>query len=94
MPQQPVVIVSLYITSINEELRSQGEGSSKPMTRKQEVRVRRACDESMRGDGIGVLVDRIWPRGHNKEMATSTSGARRSRLLLSYASGTPTTLVH
>jgi len=33
------------------------------------VKVRRAYDEPIRGDGIRVLVDRIWPRGLSKERA-------------------------
>ncbi len=33
------------------------------------VKVRRAYDESVRGDGTRVLVDRIWPRGLSKEKA-------------------------
>jgi len=36
---------------------------------KHEVRVRRAYDEPVRGDGTRVLVDRIWPRGLSKEKA-------------------------
>ena len=36
---------------------------------KHEVRVGRAYDERARGDGLRVLVDRIWPRGLSKEKA-------------------------
>ncbi len=39
------------------------------MTTKHKVRVRRAYDEPVRGDGVRVLVDRIWPRGLSKEKA-------------------------
>ena len=34
-----------------------------------EVKVGRAYDERVRGDGLRVLVDRIWPRGLSKERA-------------------------
>ena len=34
-----------------------------------DVKVRRAYDEAVRGDGKRVLVDRIWPRGLSKEKA-------------------------
>jgi len=34
-----------------------------------EVKVGRAYDERVRGDGIRILVDRIWPRGLSKEDA-------------------------
>ena len=34
-----------------------------------EVRVCRAYDARVRGDGLRVLVDRIWPRGLSKEKA-------------------------
>ena len=33
------------------------------------VQVGRAYDESKRGDGTRVLVDRLWPRGLSKEKA-------------------------
>ena len=36
---------------------------------KREVRVRRAYEEPDPGDGIRVLVDRIWPRGLTKARA-------------------------
>ena len=39
------------------------------MASKHEVRVRRAYDEPMPGDGARVLVDRLWPRGLSKERA-------------------------
>jgi uncharacterized protein YeaO (DUF488 family) len=39
------------------------------MSTKHKVQVRRAYDEPRRGDGIRVLVDRIWPRGLTKERA-------------------------
>jgi uncharacterized protein YeaO (DUF488 family) len=39
------------------------------MTKQHEVRVRRAYDARVRGDGYRVLVDRIWPRGLSKEKA-------------------------
>ncbi len=39
------------------------------MTKQHEVRVRRAYDARVRGDGNRVLVDRIWPRGLSKEKA-------------------------
>lgn len=36
---------------------------------KHAVRVRRVYEERMRGDGLRVLVDRIWPRGLSKDKA-------------------------
>ncbi|MCU1345598.1 MAG: hypothetical protein JWL70_1864 [Acidimicrobiia bacterium] len=39
------------------------------MPRKHEVRVRRAYDVRVPGDGTRVLVDRLWPRGLSKEKA-------------------------
>lgn len=39
------------------------------MTSKHKVQVRRAYEEPIRGDGIRVLVDRLWPRGLSKEKA-------------------------
>jgi uncharacterized protein YeaO (DUF488 family) len=36
---------------------------------KHKVQVRRAYEDSVRGDGKRVLVDRIWPRGLSKEKA-------------------------
>lgn len=33
------------------------------------IKVGRAYDEPARGDGVRVLVDRIWPRGLSKEKA-------------------------
>ncbi len=39
------------------------------MTSKHEVKVGRAYDERVRGDGVRILVDRIWPRGLSKEKA-------------------------
>ncbi|WP_174776935.1 DUF488 domain-containing protein [Cryobacterium algoritolerans] len=36
------------------------------MVSKHQVKVGRAYDESARGDGQRVLVDRIWPRGLSK----------------------------
>jgi len=33
------------------------------------VCVRRAYDERQRGDGVRVLVDRLWPRGLSRERA-------------------------
>ncbi len=39
------------------------------MTTKHAVKVGRAYDERVRGDGARVLVDRIWPRGLSKEKA-------------------------
>lgn len=39
------------------------------MASKHQVRVRRAYEERVRGDGARVLVDRIWPRGLTKEKA-------------------------
>ncbi|MEO9181473.1 MAG: DUF488 family protein, partial [Acidimicrobiales bacterium] len=39
------------------------------MERKHKVQVKRAYDEPARGDGVRVLVDRIWPRGLSKEKA-------------------------
>jgi uncharacterized protein YeaO (DUF488 family) len=39
------------------------------MTEKHPVKVGRAYDERVRGDGARVLVDRIWPRGLSKEKA-------------------------
>ncbi|MDQ2757711.1 MAG: DUF488 family protein [Actinomycetota bacterium] len=34
-----------------------------------DVKVRRAYDEAVRGDGKRVLVDRLWPRGLSKDKA-------------------------
>jgi uncharacterized protein YeaO (DUF488 family) len=34
-----------------------------------QVCVRRAYDERRRGDGVRVLVDRLWPRGLSRERA-------------------------
>ena len=34
-----------------------------------EVKVRRAYDEQSAGDGVRVLVDRLWPRGLSKDRA-------------------------
>jgi uncharacterized protein YeaO (DUF488 family) len=39
------------------------------VTAKHKVQVRRAYEESARGDGTRVLVDRIWPRGLTKAKA-------------------------
>ncbi|MDQ2826853.1 MAG: DUF488 family protein [Actinomycetota bacterium] len=39
------------------------------MASKHEVRVRRAYEERVHGDGARILVDRIWPRGLSKEKA-------------------------
>jgi uncharacterized protein YeaO (DUF488 family) len=39
------------------------------VAKKAEVQVRRVYDAPARGDGIRVLVDRIWPRGLTKERA-------------------------
>ena len=39
------------------------------MASEHKVKVRRAYDEPVRGDGVRVLVDRIWPRGLSKEKA-------------------------
>jgi uncharacterized protein YeaO (DUF488 family) len=39
------------------------------MASKHEVRVGRAYAKRVRGDGLRVLVDRIWPRGLSKEQA-------------------------
>jgi uncharacterized protein YeaO (DUF488 family) len=39
------------------------------MASKHKVKVRRAYDGPVRGDGVRVLVDRIWPRGLSKEKA-------------------------
>ena len=39
------------------------------MRKQHEVRVRRAYETRVRGDGLRVLVDRIWPRGLSKERA-------------------------
>ena len=33
------------------------------------IRVKRVYDEPARGDGLRVLVDRLWPRGLSKERA-------------------------
>lgn len=39
------------------------------MTTRQQVHVRSVRDEPASGDGVRVLVDRIWPRGVSKEDA-------------------------
>lgn len=39
------------------------------MTGKNKVQVRRVYEEPARGDGMRVLVDRIWPRGLTKAKA-------------------------
>jgi uncharacterized protein YeaO (DUF488 family) len=39
------------------------------MTRRHDVHVRRIYDQPSAGDGIRVLVDRVWPRGIRKEVA-------------------------
>lgn len=39
------------------------------MASKHKVKVGRAYDPRVRGDGLRVLVDRIWPRGLSKEKA-------------------------
>jgi uncharacterized protein YeaO (DUF488 family) len=39
------------------------------MARSHAVKVGRVYDEPARGDGVRVLVDRIWPRGMSKEKA-------------------------
>lgn len=41
---------------------SSGEG-------RREIRIKRAYDPRERGDGFRVLVDRLWPRGVNKDRA-------------------------
>jgi len=38
-------------------------------TNKPKVRLRRIYDEPAHGDGVRVLVDRVWPRGLTKEEA-------------------------
>jgi uncharacterized protein YeaO (DUF488 family) len=40
------------------------------------VRVKRIYDPRQRGDGFRVLVDRLWPRGVNKEAAHLHAWAR------------------
>jgi len=49
--------------------RSGTAGGSKPMGNLHKVRVRRIYEDPARGDGIRVLVDRIWPRGMTREKA-------------------------
>jgi uncharacterized protein YeaO (DUF488 family) len=44
-------------------------GRRQAMSTEHRVQVRRAYDEPRRGDGIRVLVDRLWPRGLTKEKA-------------------------
>jgi uncharacterized protein YeaO (DUF488 family) len=39
------------------------------MSGRAEVKVRRVYEEPTRGDGVRVLVDRIWPRGLTKARA-------------------------
>jgi uncharacterized protein YeaO (DUF488 family) len=39
------------------------------VTSKHKVKVGRPYDKRVRGDGLRVLVDRIWPRGLSKENA-------------------------
>jgi uncharacterized protein YeaO (DUF488 family) len=38
-------------------------------TTRPRVQIRRIYDEPARGDGVRVLVDRVWPRGLTKEEA-------------------------
>ena len=39
------------------------------MSQSRSVRVKRVHDEALSGDGLRVLVDRLWPRGLSKERA-------------------------
>ncbi|GAA1638836.1 DUF488 domain-containing protein [Georgenia ruanii] len=39
------------------------------MVPRHEVKIRRAYEEPTRGDGVRVLVDRMWPRGVSKDRA-------------------------
>ena len=39
------------------------------MSQSRSVRVKRVRDEAASGDGLRVLVDRLWPRGLTKERA-------------------------
>jgi uncharacterized protein YeaO (DUF488 family) len=41
-----------------------------------DVRVRRVYDEPAAGDGIRVLVDRVWPRGLRKDAAALDEWAK------------------
>ena len=45
--------------------------------KKPKVRLRRIYDEPARGDGIRVLVDRVWPRGLTKEEAHIDAWAKQ-----------------
>jgi uncharacterized protein YeaO (DUF488 family) len=45
------------------------------MTRR-DVRVRRVYDRTEPGDGIRVLVDRVWPRGLRKDVAALDEWAK------------------
>jgi|SRR3954469_1340922 uncharacterized protein YeaO (DUF488 family) len=45
------------------------------MTRR-DVRVRRVYDQAATGDGIRVLVDRVWPRGLRKDAAALDEWAK------------------
>lgn len=38
-------------------------------TRSSVVRIKRVYDEPSPGDGVRILVDRVWPRGVSKEQA-------------------------
>jgi uncharacterized protein YeaO (DUF488 family) len=55
------------VCALELQVRRRREGQTMPS--KHEVRVRRAYDEPLHGDGARVLVDRIWPRGLSKEKA-------------------------
>lgn len=54
---------------MSELRRRNDEGVDGIMSETHDVKVRRAYDVAVRGDGKRVLVDRIWPRGLSKEKA-------------------------
>jgi uncharacterized protein YeaO (DUF488 family) len=41
-----------------------------------DIRVKRIYDEPSEGDGLRVLVDRLWPRGVSKEKARMIGGRK------------------
>jgi uncharacterized protein YeaO (DUF488 family) len=53
----------------SDKMRDEQTVAGAPMTRRHAVQVRRIYDQPAPGDGIRVLVDRVWPRGIRKEAA-------------------------
>jgi uncharacterized protein YeaO (DUF488 family) len=60
---------SAALESAVEELERELAGTCEEAMAEGQVRVRRAYEEPDPGDGIRVLVDRIWPRGLTKAKA-------------------------